>query len=90
MAKTSNLSMSSQKQYKKETTDLSPKTTPIQLSQDKIGEDIKIEHHPKTLKDFLNMFKPHKFSGNYLSLPDVLEDTASDRLGHLILVSWGL
>jgi len=43
--------------YKKETTDLSPKTVPIQLSQDKIGEDIQIEHQPKTLKDFLNMFQ---------------------------------
>lgn len=47
--------------FKKETTDLSPKNVSIPLSQDKIGEDVLLApKKPKTLKDFLTMFPTPK------------------------------
>lgn len=43
--------------YQKAKTDLTVKIEHIPLSQDKIGEDIVIEKRPKTLKEFLNLYK---------------------------------
>jgi hypothetical protein len=43
--------------YKKNTCDLSPVIQNITLSQDKIGEDIVVKKQPKTIKDFLNLYK---------------------------------
>lgn len=45
--------------YKKATQDLSPKVEQISLTEAKIGDDIVLTaKKPKTLKDFLTMFKP--------------------------------
>ena len=44
--------------YKKQTSDFTQKHEIIELSESKIGEDIKIQQKPKTLKDFLNLFTP--------------------------------
>lgn len=44
--------------FKQQTTDLTTKTEPIKLEQEKIGEDVVIAPKPKSLKDFLKMFQP--------------------------------
>lgn len=43
--------------YKKETTDLSPQKDNVMLLESKIGSDTLIEKKPKSLKDFLNLYK---------------------------------
>jgi hypothetical protein len=43
--------------YKKSTSDFSPKHEKIVLSQEKIGEDIIINNKPKSIRDFLNLYK---------------------------------
>lgn len=43
--------------FKKETTDLSPQINNITLLESKIGEDPLIQKKPKSLKDFLNLYK---------------------------------
>jgi hypothetical protein len=42
--------------FNKSKLDLSPKIEKVELSKDKIGEDVVI-NKPKTLKDFLNLFQ---------------------------------
>jgi len=43
--------------YKKSTSDFSPKIESIPLENTKIGEDVIIEKKPRTLKDFLGMYQ---------------------------------
>jgi hypothetical protein len=43
--------------YKKSISDFSPKYQEIMLSQNKIGEDTVFKKQPKSLKDFLNLYK---------------------------------
>ncbi len=43
--------------YKRATTDLSPKVSPVILSETKIGDDaIPVKKKPESLKDFLGLF----------------------------------
>lgn len=44
-------------EYKKAKTDLTPKSEKIDLQKEKVGEDIQIYSKPKSLKDFLNLYK---------------------------------
>lgn len=43
--------------FKSSKTDLTQKPQEVKLNQEKFGEDVIIEHKPKTLIDFLNKYK---------------------------------
>lgn len=44
-------------EYKKLKTDLTPQKQEVKLEEDKVGQDIIVEKKPKSLKDFLNLYK---------------------------------
>ena len=44
-------------EYQKTKTNLSPEKNNIKIEESKIGEDVQIVKKPKSLKDFLNLFK---------------------------------
>lgn len=44
-------------EYKKLKTDLTPQKQEVKLEENKVGQDIIVEQKPKSLKDFLNLYK---------------------------------